>query len=179
MKIVKEKEGFLQLIIFYKTCMGIAELVFSLALWRHLDETMVSVLTGVALRLDLNMNSQVVGWALRQAEAFGENFVLGTVVVLSTFSVLNLVEAFGLHLRRRWAEWMTVIGTGVLIPYEFYLMVSNFSVLKLLVLIINSLIVYYLAKHRELFGRKSERPADTSPGDRIRSDKNLDLGPEK
>ena len=94
-----------------------------------------------------------------QAEEFGENFVLGTVLVLSTFSVLNLVEAFGLHLRRRWAEWMTVIGTGVLIPYEFYLMVRDFSALKVLVLIINSLIVYYLARHRELFSKKGERPA--------------------
>ena len=158
MKIVKEKEGFLQLIILYKSCMGIGELVFSLALLRHLDETLVSVLTGVALRLNLNMDGLLVNWSLRQAEAFGENFVLGIFVVLSIFSALNLVEVFGLHLRRRWAEWMTVIGTGVLVPYEFYLMVSNFTALKLLVLVINSLIVYYLARHRELFSRKGECP---------------------
>ena len=179
---MKKKEGFLKLIIFYKSCMGIGELVFSLILLRHLDETMVSVLTGAALRLNLNMDSLVVEWGLRQAAAFGENFVLGTVVVLSTFSVLNLIEAFGLHLRRRWAEWMTVIGTGVLIPYELYLMVSSFSVPKLLVLIINSLIVYYLAKHRELFGRKGERTVvscDEPVVGGIQQDKNLDLGPEK
>ena len=156
---MKKKEGFLKLIIFYKSCMGIAELTFALLLLKHLDETLLSVLTGIALKLNLNMDSLAVTWGLRQAEMFGDNFVIGTFVLLSTFAVLNVVEVFGLHLRRRWAEWMTVIGTGMLIPYEFYLLVSNFSVLKLLVLIINSLIVYYLARHRELFVRKGEQPA--------------------
>ena len=42
MKIVKEKEGFLQLIILYKTCMGIGELIFSVSLWRYLDESLAS-----------------------------------------------------------------------------------------------------------------------------------------
>ena len=179
---MKKKEGFLQLIIFYKTCMGIGELIFSISLWNYLDESLVSVLTRAALWLNLNMDSLVVDWSIRQAEVFGENFILGTVMVLGSFSVLNLVEAFGLHMRRRWAEWMTVIGTGVLIPYELYLVVSNFSILKLLVLIINSAIVYYLAKHRELFSRKGERPVvscNEPSGGGIQRDKNLDLRAEK
>ncbi len=153
---MKKHDGFLKLIIFYKTCMGIGELILSISLWNYLDESLVFVLTRAALWLNLNMDGPVVGWALRQAEIFGDNFLIGTFVVLCIFSALNLVEAFGLHLRRRWAEWMTVIGTGVLIPYEFYLLVSNFSVLKLVVLITNSLIVYYLVKHRELFSKKGE-----------------------
>jgi uncharacterized membrane protein (DUF2068 family) len=179
---MKKKEGFLKLIIFYKTCMGIGEFIVAVSLLGYLDESLALVLTRAALWLNLSMDSLVVVWVIRQAETLGENFVLGTVVALSIFSALNLVEVFGLHLRRRWAEWMTVIGTGVLIPYELYLMVSSFSVPKLLVLIINSLIVYYLAKHRELFGRKGERTVvscDEPVVGGIQQDKNLDLGPEK
>jgi uncharacterized membrane protein (DUF2068 family) len=153
---MKKTEGFLKLIIFYKTCMGISELIISLSFARHLGESFDAVLTGAAISLDLNLENLVVSWVIRQAGAFGENFVFGTVVVLFTFAVLNLIEAFGLHLRRRWAEWMTVIGTGALVPYELYMTVESFSVVKLLILLINSALVYYLAKHRELFKRRGE-----------------------
>ena len=54
----------------------------------------------------------------------------------------------------RWAEWLTVIGTGALIPYEVYEIFKSFLFIKVLVLVINCLIVYFLAKHKELFKRR-------------------------
>jgi uncharacterized membrane protein (DUF2068 family) len=54
------------------------------------------------------------------------------------------VEGVGLALGERWAEWLTVVATGLLIPIEIYEVLFHFSVLKLLVLIGNVLIVAYL-----------------------------------
>jgi uncharacterized membrane protein (DUF2068 family) len=69
-----------------------------------------------------------------------------------------LVESYGLHKRQLWAEWMTVVGTGLMIPYELYEIFKHVTTLKVVVLVINSLIVYYLARHKELFhSRKEER----------------------
>jgi uncharacterized membrane protein (DUF2068 family) len=67
--------------------------------------------------------------------------------------MLNLIEAYGLHKRLRWAEWLTVFATGLLIPFEVYEVWRRFSLLGVAVLVLNIAIVIYLAKHKELFPR--------------------------
>jgi uncharacterized membrane protein (DUF2068 family) len=59
---------------------------------------------------------------------------------------LELVEGGGLFLRRRWAEWLTVVATTLLIPLELYELIRKPSVLKAVGLIVNILIVVYLAR---------------------------------
>jgi len=61
------------------------------------------------------------------------------------------VEAWGLHRRRVWAEWMTVIVTSSLIPLEIYHLAKHPSLGKVLTLIANVAIVLYLLRHRWLF----------------------------
>jgi hypothetical protein len=50
----------------------------------------------------------------------------------------------GLWLRRRWAEYLTVIVTGSFIPLEIYEIVEHFTVLRVVVLAVNVAIVIYL-----------------------------------
>jgi uncharacterized membrane protein (DUF2068 family) len=62
------------------------------------------------------------------------------------YSALFLTEGFGLLLRRRWAEFMTVISTALFIPIEVYELFKHFTLLKTGVLAINVAIVVYLAQ---------------------------------
>ncbi len=151
---MKKSEGYLKLIILYKTVMGVSELVFSVVLLRLLDRDLSVLVTGVADLFGLNTDGQIISYLTEQAMALGNGAVLASLMVLVTFGVLNLIESYGLHNRMRWAEWLTVIGTGALIPYEVYEIFKSFSAIKVLVLIINCLIVYFLAKHKELFKRR-------------------------
>ena len=43
---------------------------------------------------------------------------------------------------------------SLFIPYEIYILVAHPSIIKLFILVFNCAIVYYLAKHKELFGEK-------------------------
>jgi uncharacterized membrane protein (DUF2068 family) len=67
------------------------------------------------------------------------------------YSALLLVQAWGLHRRRAWAEWMVVIMTSSLIPFEIYYIATDASLGKVLALIANVAIVVYLLRHRWLF----------------------------
>ena len=60
------------------------------------------------------------------------------------YAGLFLTEGMGLLLRKHWAEYFTIITTGLLIPLEIYELVRHFTVVKLVVTIINVLIVWYL-----------------------------------
>jgi uncharacterized membrane protein (DUF2068 family) len=67
------------------------------------------------------------------------------------FAAFFFVEAWGLHKRRVWAEWLTIIATSLLIPVEIYELVEKRSKGKFVALVVNVLVVVYLARHRFLF----------------------------
>jgi uncharacterized membrane protein (DUF2068 family) len=60
------------------------------------------------------------------------------------YGVLELVEGGGLFYRRRWAEWLTVIATSLLVPLEAYELVRHASWLKAAGIAVNVAIVVYL-----------------------------------
>jgi uncharacterized membrane protein (DUF2068 family) len=67
---------------------------------------------------------------------------VGTFVYATLFSI----EGVGLLLRKRWAEYFTIITTGGLIPVEIFELARHFSVAKAVVLFANVLIVVYLVE---------------------------------
>jgi uncharacterized membrane protein (DUF2068 family) len=60
------------------------------------------------------------------------------------YSGLLLTEGIGLLLRRRWAEYFTIITTAGLIPLEIYEIVHHLTAAKIVVLAVNVAIVVYL-----------------------------------
>ena len=60
------------------------------------------------------------------------------------YSALFLTEGIGLALRKRWAEYLTIISTASLLPLEVYEIVKEVSAAKIVVLLANVAIVIYL-----------------------------------
>ncbi len=60
------------------------------------------------------------------------------------YAGLFATEGLGLLLRKRWAEYFTIITTSGLIPLEVYEIARHFTVTKLVVAFVNVLIVLYL-----------------------------------
>ena len=62
------------------------------------------------------------------------------------YSSLLLTEGTGLLMRKRWAEYFTVISTGVFIPLEVYETFHRFTWMKVGVMAVNVGIVWYLVR---------------------------------
>lgn len=60
------------------------------------------------------------------------------------YAALLLTEGIGLLLQKRWAEYFTIITTASLVPLEIYEIAERVSIAKILVLVINAAIVWYL-----------------------------------
>jgi uncharacterized membrane protein (DUF2068 family) len=60
------------------------------------------------------------------------------------YAALFATEGIGLLLQKHWAEYFTIISTGLFIPLELYELARHFTVVKLAVTAINVLIVWYL-----------------------------------
>jgi uncharacterized membrane protein (DUF2068 family) len=61
------------------------------------------------------------------------------------YAAIFLTEGCGLLARKHWAEYMTLISTGLFIPLEIYEIHRHFTMVKLGVTLVNVLIVWYLA----------------------------------
>jgi len=60
------------------------------------------------------------------------------------YATLLGIEGIGLLLRKHWAEYFTIITTGALLPLEIYELAKHVTTAKIIVLVINAAIVWYL-----------------------------------
>lgn len=61
------------------------------------------------------------------------------------YAALLLTEGVGLALGKRWAEYFTIIATSSFIPLELYEIFHHPNVVKVVVLLINIAVVWFLA----------------------------------
>jgi len=60
------------------------------------------------------------------------------------YAGLFLVEGIGLWMERRWAEYLTIVATSSLVPFEVYELVRHVTWPRAVTLAINLLVVGYL-----------------------------------
>ena len=60
------------------------------------------------------------------------------------YAALLGIESAGLLLRKHWAEYFTIITTGALLPLEGYELAKHVTTAKVMVLLVNAAIVWYL-----------------------------------
>jgi uncharacterized membrane protein (DUF2068 family) len=81
------------------------------------------------------------------------NHVTVLAIGAIAYALLEGTEGVGLAMRRRWAEYLTVIATGILIPYEAYEVIHHVTLFKVGALLLNLAVVGYLAYRKRLFVR--------------------------
>lgn len=96
--------------------------------------------------------SRVLSLQSRQLDVVG--------LVILGYALLEGLEAIGLWLGKRWAEYLTFIATTLLLPLEVYELTSTVSVLKMVTFLINLAVVVYLIYAKRLFGVRGGGAAD-------------------
>jgi uncharacterized membrane protein (DUF2068 family) len=91
-----------------------------------------------------------------QAQASTLAWVVAGLVV---YGVLQLIEATGLWLLRRWGEYFAAVATSLFIPLEVYELVEKVTWVRIAALIINVAAVVYLVYRKRLFGVHGGRTA--------------------
>jgi uncharacterized membrane protein (DUF2068 family) len=104
--------------------------------------------------------------ALSWVEGLGAKRIHIVMAVTLAYTAVVLTEGIGLWLRRAWGEWVTVVATASLIPFELWELIVRPPNRKLAVLgtvIVNVTIVWYLSRliRRQAAERAGWRAADT------------------
>lgn len=86
--------------------------------------------------------------------------VLLVGLVLVAYALLEGAEAVGLWRGRRWAEYLTLIATSVLLIPEVYELTGRITPTKIVALIVNLAVIAYLLWAKRLFGLRGGAGAE-------------------
>jgi uncharacterized membrane protein (DUF2068 family) len=81
-------------------------------------------------------------------------------LVAAAYAVLEGLEAIGLWLMKRWAEYLTFVATTALLPLEVFELTKRVSPFKIVALVVNLAIVVYLLWAKRLFGLRGGAAAE-------------------
>jgi len=149
-----KRDWFLKVIIWELTIKGLILLLLSAGLLSLINKDLDHLSKKLAQDLNLDVDKHYINLLLSKIGMVKTTLLVEVSIGMFLYGVLSWVEAYGLHKRKRWGEYLTAIATGLLIPLEIYEVVFRPSVVRVAVLILNVVVVYYLIKHKELFSNK-------------------------
>ena len=128
----------------FKLIKGLLLLVVALGALHLVHKDIDDVTATWAARLHLDVGNRYVDGALGKLLSLDDRKLKAISAGTFFYAALLLTEGVGLLLRKRWAEYFTVIVTGSFIPLELYELARHVTVTRVVVLGINVAVVWYL-----------------------------------
>lgn len=113
----------------------------------------------LADRLGYDLEHSGVVRLLHESLDLNHTTLLWATGGVAGYAVLQLTEAVGLWLLKRWGEYVAVVGTSAFIPLEIYEIVNGPTWLKVAALCVNLFAVGYLVWTKRLFGLRGGHAA--------------------
>ena len=95
-------------------------------------------------QLQIDPDNRFVGALLAKLDLIHTKELKQLSALGAGYSTLFLTEGTGLLFRQYWAEWLTIIATSSLIPFEVIQLAKQFTAIRLLLLVGNVGIVLFL-----------------------------------
>jgi uncharacterized membrane protein (DUF2068 family) len=86
----------------------------------------------------------------------------------TAYALLEATEGVGLWMGKRWAEYLTLVATSLLLPFEIWELSISVTTLKTIAFVINVAVVVYLLFAKRLFGLRG--------GHRVQAKRHRELG---
>lgn len=80
-------------------------------------------------------------------------------IALIGYAAIELGEAIGLWLLKRWGEYFAAVATAIFLPYELYELTEKITVVRVGAFLINVAAVVYLLLTKRLFGLRGGHAA--------------------
>ena len=142
--------------------------VLAIAIWRFaasrmsIEEAYKHALPGLRAflrQLGFNVNHSKLLGLIQHAFKLTPHTLALLALAAGAYAVIEVIEAVGLWLLKRWGEYFAMIATSVFIPYEIYDLTAKVTVLRLVAFVINVALVVYLVVTKRLFGVRGGKKA--------------------
>ena len=140
----REGSATLLLIALFKLLKGITLIAVGIGAIKLLHRDIAETVMHWIDMLRVDPDNRLIHGLLARVLWVSPNQLKALSVGTFVYAGLLLTEGTGLLLRKRWAEYFTIITTGGLIPLELYEIGRHLTAGKIVVLIVNVAIMVYL-----------------------------------
>jgi uncharacterized membrane protein (DUF2068 family) len=150
------KDG-LRVISLFEATKGLLVLVAGFGLLEYIHKDLHLAAEHLVRHFHLNPASSYPRIFLDLADRVTDTQLWVLALSALCYAVVRFVEAYGLWLQRRWAEWFGLVAGGIYVPIELFEVIRKITWPRVSLLIVNIVIVVYLSliiyqsrqKHRD------------------------------
>jgi uncharacterized membrane protein (DUF2068 family) len=136
----------LRLIAIERSLRGLLLLSAGIYLLFHLSTDFGSVAERIIRSIDIDPRQHFIHRIVARLHRLHAHELRLAGLAALGYGGLELLEGVGLWLDQLWAEYLTVIATSLLVPFELYELAIHASIWKAGGILVNVLIVLYLAR---------------------------------
>jgi uncharacterized membrane protein (DUF2068 family) len=134
----------LHIVALFEGAKGLLVLVAGFGLLSFIHRDLHEAALRLVKHIHLNPASHYPRIFLDLSERVDDTQLWGMAMAAAMYSVVRMVEAVGLWLRKAWAEWFAVLTGGIYIPIEILEVSRRASWPRVTVLAVNLGVVSYL-----------------------------------
>jgi uncharacterized membrane protein (DUF2068 family) len=113
----------------------------------------------IADKLGWNLDDSAIVHTIRNLIEARSTTLLWAAVGLAAYGILQLIEASGLWLLKRWGEYFAVVATSLGVPIEVYELTERITAVRIGAFVINIAAVLYILLSKRLFGLRGGHKA--------------------
>jgi uncharacterized membrane protein (DUF2068 family) len=139
---------------------GLLLLALAYGIWRfdssrlaveRVFDSYLPALRPLASKLSIDLQDTSPVRLLEQAFTAKHSTLLIVATVVLLYAMLQLTEAVGLWLIKRWGEYVAAVATSVFIPLEIYELVEQITWVRVIAFVVNLFAIAYLVYTKRLF----------------------------
>lgn len=134
----------LRVVAFFEGAKGLLVLLAGFELLSFIHKDIHEAAIRLVEHLDLNPASHYPRIFLDLINRINDTNLWSMAIAAAMYSLMRMVEAVGLWLRKSWAEWFAVLTGGMYIPVEIFEVVHKTTWPRVTVLVVNLGVVSYL-----------------------------------
>lgn len=134
----------LKIVATWEAIKGLIALIVGLGLHEHFGAAAQKIVVSLFTRLHLNPGSQLAKIIHDDGNIFSHADLTLILIGSVIYSILRLVEAYGLWKGLIWTEWFALLSGAIYLPFEIYEIGSQQSILSVVVFTSNVVVVGYL-----------------------------------
>jgi uncharacterized membrane protein (DUF2068 family) len=152
-------ERFLRAIVFGALAIAIWRFAASRMSIEEAYDHALPELRGFLRQLGFNVDHSKLLGLIQHAFTLNSRTLTWLALAAAGYAVIEIIEAVGLWLLKRWGEYFAMIATSIGIPYEIYDLTAKVTPLRLVAFVINVALVVYLVVTKRLFGVRGGKKA--------------------
>ena len=98
----------------------------------------------IITHLGLDPNNHIIHGAISRITGIDRAHLRALEIGTYFYAALHTVEGIGLILGYHWAEYLVIVATGSLIPFELYEIARKLTLIRVTLFVVNVAIVIYL-----------------------------------